>query len=304
MTLSSQQSHRHTDTESFAQVVKQVLAPYRSRFEAAFDQIVPSLGDEVEIRRAMAYAVQSGGKRFRPALVWMVAEALHSTVSVDRAALSVEFFHVSSLIIDDLPCMDNDDYRRGVATTHKAFAEHIAILASFALTAAGFELICGVPTKNNSEALPIAFHEASRAVGLHGLIGGQQLDLAPSDDSGDAILRLIDLKTGVLFRLCFVLGWLFGGGDRSRLDEVRQLATFFGRAFQIMDDIDDIDQDRQAGKRGNFALVFGLQYALDEVRSYIDRFCVLAQTLGLGHSALVPLMKAMRRVVEPDPSHS
>ena len=244
----------------------------------------------------MAYAIQSGGKRFRPALVWMVAEALHGRASADRAALAVEFFHVSSLIIDDLPCMDNDDFRRGVATTHKVFAEHFAILASFALTAAGFELISDIPA--SPEAQKMAYREASRAIGLHGLIGGQQLDLVPDLAKGrEGITRLIDLKTGALFGLCFIFGWLFGGGETRQLEQVRHLATLFGRIFQIVDDIDDMDQDKAAGKSGNYALLFGLDSAREEVRAYIDQFCDGARQIGLGQSPLIPLMEAMRSVV-------
>ena len=296
----SEPAQRRTDMESFAIVAQQILAPYRAKFSSVFNEVLPTLGEDVEARKALAYAVQSGGKRFRPALVWMVAEALKSPYSVDRAALAVEFFHVSSLITDDLPCMDNDDFRRGVATTHKAFSEQIAVLASFALTAAGFELIATILAAQEREGcvLRAAYVEASQAVGLHGLIGGQQLDLAPKGCDVDSINEIIDLKTGALFKVCFVFGWLFGGAPLERLDDVRQAAIHFGRAFQIMDDIDDMDQDRKAGKQINYALLFGLENARDQVRFHIDQFCALAKALGLGESSLITLASSMRHVVE------
>ena len=286
--------------ESFARLAEEILGSYRARFDRAFDAILPSLGDDLEVRRAMEYALKSGGKRFRPALVWMIAEALHSTVSVDRAAVAVEFFHVSSLITDDLPCMDDDDFRRGVPTTHKVFSEQIAILASFSLTSAGFEIVTSIPVtqQNEPEVLRAVFLEASRAIGLHGLIGGQQLDLAPQGYGVDDINRLIDMKTGALFRVCCAFGWLFGGGAIDRLEDVHRLSTHFGRAFQIMDDIDDMEQDRQAGKKVNYALLFGEEEARRQVRSNIDGFCALAKALGLGDSGLVVLASAMRQAVE------
>ena len=110
-------------TQPFALIASKILSPYQERFGWAFDAILPTLGEDVRVRQAIAYSLRSGGKRLRPAIVWLIAEALNPAKSVDLAAISVEFFHSSSLIIDDLPCMDNDDLRRGVPTTHKAFSE-------------------------------------------------------------------------------------------------------------------------------------------------------------------------------------
>jgi geranylgeranyl diphosphate synthase type II len=285
--------------DSFARVALQILEPYRKRFVQTFTTVLPSIGDDSAVRQAIAYALQSGGKRLRPAIVWMVAEALHSPYSVDCAAMAVEFFHISSLITDDLPCMDNDDFRRGVATTHKAFSESIAILASFALTSAGFELITRitVPDGRKGEVLQAAYSKASRAIGLHGLIGGQQFDLKPKGFDVDAINILMDLKTGALFEVCFALGWLFGGGVVEKLDDIHRLATYFGRAFQIMDDLDDLEQDAKAGKQVNYALLFGVEDARQHVRLYVESFCSLANEIGLGESPLVTLAASMRIVV-------
>jgi geranylgeranyl diphosphate synthase type II len=285
--------------DSFARVALQILEPYRARFAKSFHAVLPTLGEDSSVRQAMAYALQSGGKRLRPAIVWMVAEALHSSRPVDLAAVAVEFFHISSLIVDDLPCMDNDDLRRGVATTHKVFSEATAILASFALTSAGFELIARTPISGEfqGEALRSAYSSASRAIGLHGLIGGQQFDLNPTEIAVDAINAVIDCKTGALFEVCFVFGWLFAGGVVEKLDDLHRLATHFGRAFQIMDDLDDLEQDKAAGKQVNYALLFGVEEARQRVRVHVEGFCSLAAELGLGESPIVTLASAMRLVV-------
>ena len=282
--------------DSFARVAGAVLAPYQDRFTKAFDTVLPTLGDDVHVRQAIAYSLRSGGKRLRPAIVWMMAEALHPVASVDLAAVAVEFFHSSSLIIDDLPCMDNDDFRRGVPTTHKAFSEAIAIMASFALTAAGFELISRAPLgiKNEEHALRAIYQTASTGIGLQGLIGGQQLDLEPEGYDEAQIMKLIDLKTGALFDVCFVFGWLWGGGAVEKLDDLHLLAQHFGRAFQILDDIDDLDQDRAAGKKSSYALAFGEEAAKAKIQELVDQFCSLAHQLGLEKSPLVTLTKAMR----------
>lgn len=288
-----------TPMDSFARAAIQILEPYRKLFEKSFQSILPTLGRDSTVREAIAYAIQSGGKRLRPAIVWMVAEALHSPKNVDLAALAVEFFHVSSLITDDLPCMDNDDFRRGVPTTHKAFSEANAILASFALTSAGFELISRIPVSQTrqGEVFQAAYSKASRGIGLQGLIGGQEFDLQPKGFDVDAINTIIDLKTGALFEVCFVFGWLFGGGVLEKLDDLHRLAIHFGRAFQILDDIDDLEQDKAAGKRVNYALLFGVEEARNQVRFHVESFCSLANELQLGESPLVTLASSMRLVV-------
>lgn len=276
-----------------------ILKPYQERFEWALEAILPTLGEDVRVRQAIAYSLRSGGKRLRPAIVWMISEALNPAKSVDLAALSVEFFHSSSLIIDDLPCMDNDDFRRGLPTAHKAFSESIAIMASFALTSAGFEIISRAPLgiHNEESVLRVIYKAASTAIGLQGLIGGQQMDMEPEGFDEDHIMKLIDLKTGALFDVCFVFGWLWGGGSVDQLDDLHRLAKHFGRAFQILDDIDDLEQDRAAQKKSNYALAFGEEAARSQILGHVDHFCSLAKRLGLQNSPLVSLTKAMPSAV-------
>jgi geranylgeranyl diphosphate synthase, type II len=290
--------------DSLAALSIELLAPYKHRFLQALDHVLPSLGPESTLKRACVYALKIGGKRLRPSIVYMVADALGKGRNVDMAALIVEFFHVSSLISDDLPCMDDDDFRRGEPTTHKVFSESIALLASFGLTSAGFELLSRIPLDKEQAELILrtTVGAASRAVGLVGIIGGQQFDLYPEElertlSKKEAILKVMDMKTGALFSLSFLFGWIFGGGHLSALEDVQQMAVHFGRAFQILDDIDDYDQDVAAHKKINFAIEVGLDEAKRAVAAHIDTFSDLSAKLGLSQSPLLKLTSAMRGIV-------
>src|SRR5512146_3527868 len=115
-----------------------LLERYRRRFEEEHPQAIERMGEKNVLRDACEYALIHGGKRLRPLIVMMTADALGRGLDVMPAALSVEFFHTASLIADDLPCMDNDDFRRNVPSLHKAFGESVAILASYTLIAEGY----------------------------------------------------------------------------------------------------------------------------------------------------------------------
>jgi geranylgeranyl diphosphate synthase, type II len=286
--------------DSLAIVAEEILEPYRLKYLASVDRLLPQLASQSQLRTACSYALKIGGKRLRPAIVYMISEALSKGGDVELPALVVEFFHVSSLICDDLPCMDDDDFRRGEPTTHRVFSEATALLASFGLTAAGFELL--TKGRNDEAILRLAVSEASMAIGLSGLIGGQQFDLHPEDlfkgkSHKEAILDIIDMKTGSLFMLSFLFGWMYGGGEKSRLEEVRLVARSFGRAFQILDDIDDYQQDVAAGKQINYAVTLGLAEAKRTVLENLEFFREGAICLGFVHSPLLRLTKAMESLV-------
>ena len=224
---------------------------YRNRIDSALETAVLELGPASALRDACAYALLSPGKRLRPALVLMVADALGHGLDALPAALSVEYFHTASLIADDLPCMDDDSERRGRPALHKMFEESVALLASYTLIAAGYEGIHknGAVMKKNllfrhraDEATVRALEIATRCAGIRGATGGQFLDLFPPDHSLETLRQINAQKTGTLFQISFVFGWLFGGGASSKLAQVEQAAGHLGMAFQIRDDLDD-DED-------------------------------------------------------------
>ncbi|HLB52313.1 MAG TPA: polyprenyl synthetase family protein [Chlamydiales bacterium] len=230
------------------------LEAHLRRFEEALVSFVNQMGEKNKLRDACEYALLSGGKRIRPVLVLGVAEALGYGLDVMPAALSAEFFHTASLIADDLPSMDNDDFRRDRPSLHKAFGESVAILASYTLIAEGYGGIyrnqiemrkkCNF-LQRADEAAFFSLQIATRCGGLQGATNGQYLDLFPPDTSWKTVSQVMLQKTVPLFQLSFVFGWLFGGGELEAIAKVEECAKHLGVAFQIADDLDDQVQDQK-----------------------------------------------------------
>ena len=253
---------------------------HRDRIEQEIAKSILSFGEKTKLRDACEYALTNGGKRFRPLIVILIAEALGNGLNVYESALSVEFFHTSSLIADDLPCMDNDDERRDKPSLHKVYGEAIALLASYALITAAFEKIhsnamtmqrAGTPFCHLSDhACALALESATYCAGILGATGGQFLDLFPPNQNLDTVKQVIFKKTVTLFQVSFVFGWLFGGGDISKLERVKKSAYHFGMAFQTADDLADMLQDEKKQREMSIARLIGRDRALllfeDEMR--------------------------------------
>ena len=232
-----------------------LLKPLQKQFEGDLRDHIDQLGNKTKLRDACSYALLNGGKRIRPLLVMMVAKALRTGLSVKEAALSVEYFHTASLIADDLPCMDNDDLRRDQPSLHRVFGEAVALLASYALISAAYEKIfTSVQVLERAkepfchrahETCTFALAHASRCAGILGATGGQFLDLFSKASSVQDVQNIIYKKTVTLFEVCFVFGWIFGGGDLKHIEKVKQAAFHFGMAFQIADDFHDFFQDKK-----------------------------------------------------------
>jgi geranylgeranyl diphosphate synthase, type II len=240
---------------------------HRDRIEQEIAKSISSFGEKNKLRDACEYALTSGGKRLRPLIVLMVAEGLGCGLNVYESALSVEFFHTASLIADDLPCMDNDDERRHKPSLHKVYGETVALLASYALITAAFDKIHknGVIMRErgalfssmSDRACLIALESATHCSGILGATGGQFLDLFPPNLNFETVRQIIYKKTITLFEVSFIFGWVFGGGDPSEVDLVKKCAFHMGMAFQIADDIIDLDQDDKKQREINMAHVIG-----------------------------------------------
>ncbi|WP_019624946.1 (2E,6E)-farnesyl diphosphate synthase [Thioalkalivibrio sp. ALJT] len=223
------------------------LAEYQRRIETVLDrQLAPDTSPDARLVEAMRYATLSGGKRLRPVLVYAAGGATGADGDVlDAMAAAVEMVHVYSLIHDDLPAMDDDDLRRGRPTCHKAFDEATAILAGDALQAAAFDtLTTGVRSLPASTALD-AVAELASAAGLHGMAGGQAIDLGACGQpiSLAELERMHRLKTGALIRASVRLGALAGNPPPDTLDRLTRYAECIGLAFQIRDDVLDVEGD-------------------------------------------------------------
>lgn len=256
------------------------FSKYKEKTEQEIVSYIEKMGEKTKLRDACEYALSGGGKRFRPLIVMMVAEALGNNLDVTPVALGVEFFHTASLIADDLPCMDNDDERREKPSLHKVYGETVALLSSYALITAAFETIHTntlVMQKTSfrdraGEVCAIALGCATHCSGINGATGGQFFDLYPPSLSLETIKDIIYKKTITLFEVSFVLGWVFGGGDITLVDEVKKTAFHMGMAFQIADDIGDILQDEKKEKNISIVKKLGKQEAfslfLEEMNSF------------------------------------
>lgn len=236
----------------------------KMQFEKLMLKKMDSFGEKTPLRDACEYALMNGGKRIRPLIVYMVAEALDQKRDVSEAALSIEYFHTASLIVDDLPCMDDDDFRREKPTVHKVFGEATAILASYALMTAGFENIYTSAQEIENSAGQVcltALYEVSRASGIHGATGGQYLDLYMLKPSLKELVTVIEKKTVTLFEIAFLYGWVFGGGPLNKVKEIKKLGYHFGMAFQIADDLRDFFQDQKRSNSTNIVLHLGVEHA-------------------------------------------
>ncbi|MCC6127982.1 MAG: polyprenyl synthetase family protein [Chlamydiae bacterium] len=267
-----------------------LFTAFRFRFEEALQADIEKMGEKNSLRDACEYALTSGGKRLRPLLVHLVADALGRGLDVMPVSLGVEYFHTASLIADDLPCMDNDDERRSRASLHKVFHESVALLASYSLISAGYESIHrnGLSMKNHptfsaqsNERVALGLEAVAQCAGILGATNGQFLDLFPPDCSLETILKIIQQKTVSLFQLSFVLGWLFGGGDPTRIERVKQCAAHMGTAFQIANDLQDNLQDERQQSEINIAAVCGYEKAKELFTKEMDEFEIALKELNL-----------------------
>lgn len=272
-------------------LLNDLLSVYQEKIEGALKEEIAVLGCSHPLQEACTYALLNGGKRFRPALVLMVADALGYGVDAMPAAVGVEFFHTASLIADDLPCMDNDDERRSLPALHRVFGESTALLSTYALIAQGYSCISKNGEKLKGTRHPMA-HQSDLLVrlaienvcyntGVRGAAFGQFLDLTIKDPSVQQVFEILDKKTVTLFEISFVLGWIFGGGDLASLGEVKKCAAHFGRAFQIADDIADMEQDLLHGCKGNLALLIGKREAIHLFQQEISLVHELLRDLHL-----------------------
>lgn len=263
--------------------VNELLKPYQEAIEKKIKaHLNVKMGPKTILQEACAYSLLNGGKRFRPSIVFIVAKSLDNNADVSEAALGVEFLHTASLIADDLPCMDNDDQRRNKPSLHKAFNEPIALLASYALISEGYACLAknaqiiknsNISYSKDADLIgQIALENVSHNTGILGATGGQYLDLNPPDLTLETLCEIIFKKTVTLFEISFVLGWIFGGGDLNQLHLVKKAAEHFGIAFQIVDDLEDMEQDIANQRPINLANAYGEQKAKTLLASEIKAF--------------------------------
>lgn len=235
------------------------------------------------IYRAMNYSLHAGGKRIRPVLMLATAELMGVEKEVVMPfACAVEMIHTYSLIHDDLPCMDNDDLRRGKPTNHKVFGEAMAVLAGDALLNCAFETMLKNSTVSPNMTLA-AMSEIATASGAEGMIGGQVIDIESEGKNIDAVtLMTMHLhKTAAIIMASAKVGALLGGGSREDLTAMEEFARYLGIAFQIKDDILDVTgNEEKLGKKtgadgilqkSTFVSIYGMEQSEKLLSDYTEK---------------------------------
>jgi geranylgeranyl diphosphate synthase, type II len=280
--------------------------------DAALEQYLPSEEERPKsIHKAMRYSIFAGGKRVRPVLMLAACEAAGGLIAKAMpAACAMEMIHTYSLIHDDLPAMDDDDFRRGRPTSHKVFGEAIAILAGDGLLTEAFKLMSD--PRFAADIAPAArlavIHEIATCAGTFGMVGGQVVDME-SEGQPDMDLPTVQYihthKTGALIKASVVAGALLGGADEKQLAAIRRYGEAAGLAFQIADDILDIEgtteeigkdagSDQARGK-ATYPAVMGLAAAKQEAQAMMDEAMLALEPLG---TAADPLREIARYIVE------
>jgi len=237
--------------------------------------------------QSMRYSLLGGGKRVRPILTIATAESVGSLAIEDLLpfAAALEFIHTYSLVHDDLPVMDNDDFRRGRPTNHKVFGEGLAVLAGDALLTMAFELCSQPPSKTTIglDRQVQVIYELSVGAGHNGMVGGQVLDIQSENQDIDllALQTIHNYKTGRLIRAAVRIGGILGGATISQLDQLTKYAEDIGLAFQIADDVLNMTGTREElgkdpgtdAKRGKktYPAFYGIEGARDLGEQCIKR---------------------------------
>ncbi len=258
---------------------------------------------QATIYKAMDYSLHAGGKRIRPVLTLACAELLGAeTDKIMPFACALEMIHTYSLIHDDLPCMDDDDLRRGKPTNHKVYGEAIAVLAGDGLLNLAYETILKQSQLSPNMTLAALAVIAENA-GVEGMIGGQVIDLESEGKTIDAItLMTMHLhKTAALIMASAKVGALLGGGGRDDLIAMEEFARYLGIAFQIKDDILDVaGNEEQLGKtvgsdcenqKSTFVSIYGLEQSEKMLADYTQKAIDVLSRYGAKAEFLIELSK-------------
>lgn len=292
-------------------ILTSALADIATDVDRGFDLLlsVPEDG-RARLYEAMRHAAIGGGKRLRPLLVMAAAKLFNvRRESALNVGLAIECIHVYSLIHDDLPCMDDDDMRRGKPTVHKAFDEATAVLAGDSLHALAFEILADEETHPDPFVRSELIAELARASGPSGMAGGQMMDLTANGAEFDlhSVTRLQQLKTGALISFCLEAGAILGRIPPEGRNSLRGYARDVGLAFQIADDVIDaegdaevagkaVNKDAEAGK-ATFLSLLGIDRAKAQMHMLVDQ--AITHLHGFGEEA--DLLRAIARyTVERD----
>jgi geranylgeranyl diphosphate synthase type II len=282
--------------------LKAYLRDRQQRVEAALDASLTVAYPDT-IYEAMRYSLMAGGKRLRPILCLASCELMggHDAQAM-ATACALEMIHTMSLIHDDLPAMDNDDYRRGKLTNHKVYGEDVAILAGDALLTYAFEYVARQTQDVPAERVLRVVADLARAVGAEGLVGGQIVDLASEGDPQVTVETLNYIhthKTGALLEVSVTAGAVLAGADEAQVATLSGYAQRIGLAFQIVDDVLDItatseELGKSAGKdlqaqKATYPSFWGIEASRQQAQQLVDEAKAAVRSLGADSAPLVAL---------------
>ncbi|WP_148296520.1 polyprenyl synthetase family protein [Alkalihalobacillus hemicellulosilyticus] len=285
-----------TSLRSFLQQSKQLV-------EKRLPEHIQSLQAPEQLKKAMLYSLNAGGKRVRPAIVFATLQSFGAPLErgVD-VACALEMIHTYSLVHDDLPAMDDDDLRRGKPTNHKVFGEALAILAGDALLTYSFQLITSLEKDSVSDKQKVELiHEISRAAGPAGMVGGQVADMAGEDQSLtlDELLYIHHHKTGDLLTASVMAGAILAEASEADCKLLRQFSKELGLIFQIKDDILDVEGDSSVigkpvgsdvdNKKSTYPNLLGLDGAKEKLSEHMSLAKEYIYGININHSMLIGL---------------
>jgi geranylgeranyl diphosphate synthase type II len=247
------------------------------------------------------------GKRIRPSISMDICKSLRGNVEcVKYASLISEYLHTSSLLIDDLPCMDNALIRRGQPSSHIKFGEAVTQIASVIFVSLGFDCVqigySMYPDQTKiGDISKIIMEHITKIIGSEGIAGGQLMDLTFDKKEVESLFletketfeldEMIQKKTGALFELSFLIGWIFGGGDLQKLNDVKELSKTFSFIYQLVDDYEDKDDDV---KEKNYYLMHGKDKFHNDLHNSLITFKAQLQTLELESTYFITVINYLQ----------
>lgn len=297
------------DLNKLAEETAQAMRQLKLKVDEALARYLEVQPDDVPavLREAMSYAVLGGGKRLRPILTLAACQALGGSLEAALpAGCALELIHAYSLVHDDLPSMDNDLERRGQPTVHVKYGVPTAILTGDSLLTEAFQVLADPSWPLSGELRLEIIAQIARAAGAAGMVGGQQYDMDALEERPDlaAIARLHAMKTGALFRAAVVTGGLAAGAGPSALERLECYGRLVGRAFQVTDDLLDLQESRagddldRTGDPHEDAVSLAVQLGEDGSRAEARRLVAEACEIAASFGAQGWLLEGLARLIE------
>lgn len=302
-----------------------IFKQYKEKVDLLLDKLIDT-HDNKYLQKMLHHALD-GGKRLRAVIVLIVNDSFQNDINLNKSALAIELIHNASLILDDMPCMDNDNYRRGKKTIHYEYGVQKAHYLASYIMALGFKLLYENYTelKQYNSINPSIYSEIIRVInknlGYLGIATGQFIDLCPINThidkdnykkyfTLDGIIELIHMKTTTLFEIAFVCPYLYNFGNTDNLELLVKTIKCFGLAFQISDDAEDMEQDmerigdNEENINPNIFIRYGLQQGITLYKNNVRSFFENLDKLKVNKVVFTEIFELLQKRMDPLERHS